>query len=86
WSMIQIAASEGAIEIVKILMEGGADPAFVSMDGVTALHIAARKGLLRIVCMLVARCPVDILTPFGESPLHFAASAGRAKVVAFLLE
>jgi hypothetical protein len=86
WSMIQIAASEGAIEIVKLLLGGGADPMFVSMDGVTALHIAARKGLLRTIRMLVERVPVDILTPFGESPLHFAASAGRVKVVAFLLE
>ena len=43
------------IEIVKLLIENGADVNAKNEDGETALHLANRKGYLDIVKYLIAK-------------------------------
>ena len=52
----------------------------------TLLHIAARKGELDDVKVLVAcGAKVNAIGDMGGTPLHDAAAKGRVEVVAFLL-
>lgn len=52
----------------------------------TMLHIAARKGDLEDVKILVASgADVNAIGDIGNTPLHGASSKGRMEVVEFLL-
>ena len=86
WTVLMIAAARGGVEQCKVLLRWGANAEHVSADGLTALHVAARKGFVHAVAVVAQSCPVDILTPSGESPLHFAATSGHHAVVGFLLD
>ena len=86
WTVLMIAAARGDVELSKVLLWWGANAEYMSADGLTALHVAARKGFVHVVAVVAQSCPVDILTPSGESPLHFAATAGHHAVVGFLLD
>lgn len=53
----------------------------------TLLHVAARKGELEDVKVLVAcGAKVNAIGDIGNTPLHDAAARGRIEIVAFLLE
>lgn len=66
-------------EIVDVNQAGGFDD--------TLLHLAARKGEIEDVKLLVA-CGADVnaVGDMGCTPLHEAAVRGQVEVVAFLLE
>lgn len=53
---IYMAAQEGHMEIVRALIEAGADVNLVAQDGCTPIDIAKRKGHAAIVRALRARC------------------------------
>lgn len=52
-SVLMVAAVQGYVAIVKLLLESGADPNFVGKFGRTALEMARDKGHQRIVEMLL---------------------------------
>lgn len=59
-----------------------------SVFGRRPLHIAARKGCVNVVRLLVenkTRCNVQD-KEFGNSPLHYAAQNGHTEVVKALCE
>lgn len=53
----------------------------------TALHIAARKNLFKVVRALLEHdCPINMQDLNGNSALHLAAGRGYLSVVEVLLE
>ena len=82
------AARDGQVEIVRSLLEEGADVNAARGDGLTALHLAAEGGHLTVAEALVAAgAAVDAGTRIGGyTALHIAARAGHGAVVLHLLE
>ena len=84
-----IAAFEGRLEIVRSLVESGANKDQCTTDiGATPLYIAAQEGHLEVVRFLVEsgankdQCTTDI----GATPLYVAARNGHFEIVGFLVE
>ena len=81
------AARIGHNEVVKTLIQAGADVNGKNHDQETALHEAAGIGHNKVVKTLIqAKCDVNALTKVGETALHWAAVHGHRDVVISLLE
>ena len=82
------AARDGQLEVVRTLVEEGADVNAARGDGLTALHLAAEGGHRAVAEALVAAgAAVDAGTRIGGyTSLHVAARAGHGAVVLSLLE
>ena len=96
-SPLFLAAQEGHLEIVRFLLEIGANKDQAEKDGTTPLHVAAGGGHLDIVRFLVeAGANNDLLTRIcqqrriseddGSTPLHWAAMFGHVDIVRYLVE
>ena len=84
-----IAADEGHLEVVRFLVESGANKdQGTADDGSTPLLIAAQNGHLRIVRFLVGSGANkdQVRTDDGAAPLIMAAKNGHLEVVRFLVE
>jgi ankyrin repeat protein len=82
-----IAAFDGDVEMVRVLLEGGADVQKTNNYQNTALHIAAFLDQLE-VCRLLLDWGVNI-NPLNErkwTPLHYAAANGNLALVQLLVE
>ena len=82
------AARDGQVEVVRTLLEAGADVNAARGDGLTALHLAAEGGHDAVAQALVAAgAAVDAGTRVGGyTPLQVAARAGHGGVALRLLE
>lgn len=83
---LMCAAREGQKNIVKLLIDNGADPNIKDCIGATALHFALDSGDFAIVALLV-NAGVDVNTRdiTGGSPLSIAAARGYYEIVQLLL-
>lgn len=69
---------EKRADLVKLLLEHGADPKRTDAKGSTALHFAAQAHLPDIVQLLLDRgAPVDAQDHLGNTPLFRALSTFR---------
>lgn len=77
------AASVGDLEIVKLLLNTGADPNALDItSGETTLHPAARKGDAAIIKALIAKgAKVNARNGGGSTPLHYAAQGGSVPAI-----
>ncbi len=82
------AARRGEVEVVRSLLDGGADVNAARGDGLTALHAAAERGHLDVVKLLIsAGAELDAGTRIGRyTPLHLAGRGGHGRVVGALVE
>jgi ankyrin repeat protein len=80
--------------VLKLLFDAGANPKITlryrgngkGPNG-SLLHKAADKGIIESAKLLLARgVKVDVRTPSGSSPLHWACGAGQVRMVKFLLK
>ena len=83
-SPLMLAALKGHTEIVKRLVEKGAD---VNKPGWAPLHYAATNGHIEIMNLLLEHhAYIDASSPNGSTPLMMAALYGTASAVKLLLE
>jgi ankyrin repeat protein len=81
------AAENGNVEMLRVLLESGADVQPGNFIQRTALHIAATNGRLE-VCRLLLNwgANVDPLDWTKETPLHDAARHGHLSILKLLVE
>jgi hypothetical protein len=86
-AVLMVAAELGHFDVVKLLIEAGANIHEVDTQK-TLLHHAAREGNIAMVEMLLSlKFDVDAATVrWGQTPLMTAARAGHLGVFALLLE
>jgi cytochrome c len=80
------AAERGDVELVRQLVDGGAD---LNMQGESgaALHRALARRHVEVVALLVARgADVNAANPMLGTPLHVAAGTGNETMVLQLVE
>lgn len=81
------AANGGFIDIVKLLLQHGANVNAQSSSGNTALHFACCSGYDGVVQLLVQHnAELEHQNENGHTPLMEAASGGHVKVAKLLLD
>ncbi|RYP68260.1 hypothetical protein DL771_006762 [Monosporascus sp. 5C6A] len=81
------SCERGNVEVVKLLLENGADLTITKKDGWTPLHAASVNGHVEVVKLLLEK-GADVTTADnnGNTPLLAASATGRVEVVKLLLE
>ncbi|GBG34536.1 Ankyrin repeat domain-containing protein 1 [Hondaea fermentalgiana] len=79
------------LEVVRMLMQGGANANKKDATGSTPLHNAVRSGRLEVVRQLLAwkgshKVNVHVSDVFMDTPLHLAVKLRRVEIVKILLE
>lgn len=84
---LQIAATLGANDNLRLLLARGAKPTVSSMGGTTPLHSAGISGNPETVAILLAAgADVSAVNAEKMTPLHFAAATGNAGVATALVD
>ncbi len=80
-----LSRGETPLEMAKLLLESGARLQEFSF-GNTELHLAALKGYVEIIPLLVKRgADVNAVNRYGHTPLYYAATHGHRKVAEALI-
>eukprot|EP00090_Calanus_glacialis_P035310 TRINITY_DN6029_c0_g1_i3.p1 TRINITY_DN6029_c0_g1~~TRINITY_DN6029_c0_g1_i3.p1 ORF type:complete len:242 (+),score=96.44 TRINITY_DN6029_c0_g1_i3:46-771(+) len=79
------AAYGDHLDMLYLLLAGGADPLATTDDGWTALHSAARWNCSSCVETLLHHAPVNCTTHGGNTPLHLACQQNHRNTVELLL-
>jgi ankyrin repeat protein len=94
FTALHVAATSGRVDAVRLLLQAGADPKLKdALDGECSIHHAVswphaspgERAIRVIELLLEAGVKVDQKARWHRTPLHVAASVGRADVAAFLV-
>ena len=80
------ALLHGEEEVVRVLLEHGADASAKDSAGATPMHHVRRAGVLPMLLLLEKGAEVSAKRMDGSTPLHFAAAGGHEAMVLILLE
>ena len=84
---LMLMAEVGDTELVKIMLQAGADPEMQDWQGMTALHSAIKSRVNSCVdALLNYPCSLDKTTSDGQSPLHTAAWTANLHATTRLLQ
>ncbi|NXC42771.1 ANR16 protein, partial [Penelope pileata] len=88
WTPLMMACTRQNLEVIKELVEHGANPLLKNKDGWNCFHIASREGHLQVLQYLLAVSPSswDTESTIKRTPLHTAAMHGCFDAVELLLE
>lgn len=79
------AAASQNIEIVRQLLDHGADPNVRQQGGFTPLHAAAQNGQIEMAELLLAHgAEINTANDTGQTSLMIALKANKSEMVAFL--
>ncbi|NXE99672.1 ANR16 protein, partial [Menura novaehollandiae] len=84
WTPLMMACTRRNLEVIKALVEHGANPLLKNKDGWNCFHIASREGHPEVLQYLLDVSPGswDTESTIGRSPLHTAAA--NNSVLAFV--
>jgi ankyrin repeat protein len=86
-SALMRAAENGQVQMVRALLEDGADPNLTRNDNFTALTLAAFFGHTEVVRVLIEHgARTDVATRFGTSPHMWATARSFDEVARCLVE
>lgn len=84
---LMLMAEAGDAELVRIMLQAGADPEAQDCQGMSALHSAIKSHVDGCVDTLLDHpCGLDKLTFDGQSPLHTASWTANKHAVSNLLQ
>ena len=87
FSPLQLACYQGNCEVVKLLLDKGANINELDKCGYTPLLRAIEKGNSELVTLLLDReADINQVKKNGETPLYRAVSQGNSEVVELLLD
>ncbi|XP_076309260.1 protein TANC2-like isoform X3 [Tachypleus tridentatus] len=85
--LLVVAAYEGILEMVAILLEFGANPGATNDFGQDALCLASQRGHLEVICLLLSRgAKINQNDKGGQCPLVYAAFHRHLEVVNYLVQ
>ncbi|GFR24737.1 hypothetical protein TNCT_330401, partial [Trichonephila clavata] len=85
-TLLHHAACEGRSEVVKFLVNNGANPRIKNTFGRQPIHIAAREGHVDVIGLfLLEGIDINEADQFGYTPLHYAAYYDKLEMVQFLI-
>ena len=85
-TVLMLAAEQGQLEILKLLLKSGADPNVSNAFGQTALHIAAGSGAVDMVRLLLdAGADPEVTRSETSTPLDIAVDKGNTSIIDLLL-
>lgn len=82
---LMVAALNGRPEIVKFLIENGADKNLVTQNKWSALHYACINGPMESVELLITKENVNAQTDLGFTPLLIACTFGKTEIAKLLI-
>ena len=83
---LYVAARNGYFEVVRCLLERGADPNASNERGYSALHSTCHRGDSKLVDLLLQHgANANVKNSRGDTPLHEAAGGGQNDVIRRLL-
>jgi len=87
-TLLHLFAGRNRIDIVKYLLDHGADLTITNLLGQTPLHIAVRGQHYHMVVYLIERgANIDAQTLYqSNTPLHIAMDVRRLDIVKYLLD
>ena len=81
------AAQKGHLEIMRLLIEHGADPNKAKANGATPMHMAVQQGHLDIVKLLIEHdADPNKAQPNGATPVFMAAQAGHVSAITVIVD
>jgi ankyrin repeat protein len=92
-SPAMVAAFEGQLPALELLLDAGADLALVARDGRGALHVAAAEGQIEVIKWLLSDAvPLEEKPAArakqkdhaGKAPMEIAMEAGRREAASYL--
>lgn len=87
YSPLYYACKEGMRDIVKILLENGADASLASNISVTPLHGAVQGGNIQIIQMLLnAGADINAADEAGRNVLMYGIQSGKVASVRYLIQ
>jgi ankyrin repeat protein len=84
WRPLHTAALNGQVEVVRTLVQLGADMHAVTTRGDTALHLA--KTTETVACLLEAGAELNRRKHVGDTPFFQAIHGGRVQAVTALVQ
>jgi ankyrin repeat protein len=79
--------TSGHVEVIRILLDQGADPTAKANDGRTPFHIASSRGHVEVIRILLEQgADPTAKANDGQTPFHIASSSGHVEVIRILLD
>ena len=86
WTPLMCAASNGFVDCVKALLDAKANVKLQNKEGRNVLHVAAGKGMEKIVKMLQGKGLVNVRNERGWTPIFDAALHEHEGVMEMLIK